>query len=278
MPTPTIQVLERALGLLQRLRLDEPVGSAQLIGDLDLPPSTAHRVMTTLRQHGFLLRVGRDRYFAGGSAAHALGIRLPPALLAEVAQPHLCALAKRTELIAQLGVLEDDMVTYLAKAGHRSRALFTREGMQLEAYCTGLGKILLAALSADRLEAYLANGPFVAITANTITDPAILREELVRVRERDYAEDREEIQLGLCCVAVPVRDPEGVLAALSVSGHRAAVRGFSENSLIEILRNTAASMQQQLFPKGALYARDVHSANGMELSNSYGSIIEAPKG
>lgn len=171
MPTPRVQVLEKAIGMLQRLRFDKPISSAELISDLGLPASTAHRVMTTLRQHGFLLRTGRDRYFAGGSAARAAGISLPSALLAEAALPHLRALGSRTGLTVQLGILEEDMVTYLAKAGHRSSALFTREGMQLEAYCSALGKVLLAALSYERLEEYLASGPFVAITSHTITDP-----------------------------------------------------------------------------------------------------------
>lgn len=249
MPTPPIKVLEKAIGILQRLRFDEPVGSAELISDLGVPASTAYRVMTTLRQHGFLLRVGRDRYFAGASTARAAGIPLPSALLAEAAQPHLRALARRTGLTVQLGILEEDMVTYLAKAGHRSGALFTREGMQLEAYCSALGKVLLAALSHERLENYLAAGPFVAITPNTITDPETMRAELGRVRERDFAEDRQEIQFDLQCAAVPVRGAGDILAALSVSGHPETVQGIGEKTLIKELRKTAATIEWQLFPQ-----------------------------
>ena len=74
-------------------------------------------------------------------------------------------LAKRTGLTVHLGVFEGDMVTYLVKAAGVTDVL-TQEGMQLEAYCSGIGKVLLAFLPLDEREQYLAGGPFVRLTAH----------------------------------------------------------------------------------------------------------------
>lgn len=72
-------------------------------------------------------------------------------------------------------MLENDMVTYLVREGAEARTIFSEENKQLEAYCSGIGRMLLASLPEPDREAYLAEGPFVALTERTITDPAELR-------------------------------------------------------------------------------------------------------
>jgi IclR family transcriptional regulator, acetate operon repressor len=246
--TPPVRTLDKALDIMERLRLDQASSFRELVDELDLPPATAHRIMATLRRRGFLLRTARDRYFAGTRLARSGGRALPPALLADVAKPHLASLARRLALTAQIGVLEDGMVTYLAKAEHRNQTLFTREGMQLEAYCSAIGKVLLAALPGEEREAYLGDGPFVAITPNTITEPDDLRRELRLVSEQSYAEDREEIQAELRCLAVPVNGPDGIIAAISVSGSGSSVPSGDMREHLATVRGTTRALEDQLFP------------------------------
>jgi DNA-binding IclR family transcriptional regulator len=139
------------------------------------------------------------------------------------------------------------MVTYLLKAGPAARTVFTREGTQLEAYCTGIGKVLLAALPVSAREEYLQSGPFVRLTANTLTDPQELRSELIVVGDRGYAEDNAEMDSDLLCLAVPVRWGEGdVIAALSISTRSTAKDSHALLTHLDALRTAANLLGNRL--------------------------------
>jgi IclR family acetate operon transcriptional repressor len=140
-------------------------------------------------------------------------------VLADASRSLLQRLARKLSTTVHLAVLEGEMVTYLVKAYGGGPDLLTRELIQLEAYCSGVGKVLLAHLDEAAREAYLDTGPFVALTAATITDPAAWRAELDRVRRQGFARDDAEVKESLYCIAVPLRGPDGrVVAALSASG------------------------------------------------------------
>jgi DNA-binding IclR family transcriptional regulator len=140
------------------------------------------------------------------------------------------------------------MVTYRIKTGEGAGSLFTRVGMQLEAYCSGIGKVLLAHLPEAQRRAYFAGGPFVALTTRTITDPTELEDELERVRIRGYAIDDGEIADGLVCVAAPIQAPDGqVHAAISVSRTNSADSSTGITDILECLRMTARQIEQAAF-------------------------------
>jgi DNA-binding IclR family transcriptional regulator len=184
-----------------------------------LPLSTAHRIIGVYLRSRMLVRAGNGRYAPGPRLA-ALAQHSRTAPLIAVARPKLRRLARQMGATAHLGILEDGMVTYLVKEHGGGTEILTREKNQLEAYCSGIGKVLLAHLSHDERESYLANGPFVPLTGNTITDPAALRAELLQIRRQDYARDNAEVDVRLFCLAVPVRDAVGqVRCAISVSCH-----------------------------------------------------------
>ena len=110
------------------------------------------------------------------------------------------------------------MVSYIVKEGDPDATLFTREAMQLEAYCSAVGKLLLAQLSDERLSEYLATAPFVALTPYTITEPDEIRRHLVEIRSAGFAVDDREVADDLVCIAVPVRlASDEVVAAISCS-------------------------------------------------------------
>jgi DNA-binding IclR family transcriptional regulator len=123
-------------------------------------------------------------------------------------------------------------------------------GAQLEAYSTGLGKILLAALPEDALEAIIHDGDLIPLTPFTITNRAVLRSELSKVRQQGYALDNQESSLNLRCVAVPVQDGDGtVIAAISASDDTQRMTG--DDRIIEArdaLLAAAAAIRQKLYP------------------------------
>lgn len=206
---------------------------AVIAAKVGLPKATAHRQATTLLHEGYLRRLPTGQLVAGPrlvTLAQAIDHRQ---VVVAAAAPVLHRLALKLRCVAQLGTLDNEMVTYRVKTGQAAGDFFTRVGLQLEAYCTGIGKVLLAHLPEREREAYLATGPFPALTANTITDPAALRVELELTRAQGYACDNEEIAEGLICYAAPVRiGVTEVVAAISVSTSLDVRRRNSDKAII----------------------------------------------
>lgn len=250
MTTPSIRSLEKALALLRQLARDGGVSSiSQVATEISLPLSTAHRIAATFERQGFVVRVKRGHFLPGPALLNLANTQTSDRMLAALGRPVVVKLARETRCIAHLGVLSAGMVTYLLKAGERKLPLFTREGTQLEAYCTGIGKVLLAALPKLELSDYLADGPFIRLTPNTIIDTNKLRRVLAAVRTQGYATDDSEMDTDLRCLAVPVRDSEGrVIAAMSISTSQHDVDLTDLRIHLETLRAAAGAVSRRLQP------------------------------
>ena len=246
--TPIIGALGRSLAMLEAVLAEREGRSVDAIArQLGLPRATAHRQVHSLLHEGYLVRFRSGQLTAGPRLMNLLQLVDNKQLIVAAAAPVLHRLAARVGSVVQLGTLENDMVTYRVKTGEGAGELFTKVGLQLEAYCTGIGKVLLAHLPKADREAYLANGPFPPLTENTITSPSSLRRELDEIYQRGFAVDSEEIAPGLFCLAVPVRGPDqSVSAAISISRllpHEAA----SENpSLLEIMQDSTREIERNL--------------------------------
>lgn len=247
--TPQISSLKRTLAMLEAVIADDGYSNlAELARKIGMPPATAHRQVTTLVAECYLMATGGGRHVAGARLLGLLHRLDEKQIIANVAAPLLHELAARVRSVVQFGTFENDMVTYRIKTGRGANALFTRIGMQLEAYCSGIGKVLLANLPMAEREAYLAGGSFVALTERTIVEPARLREELDAVRAQGFAIDDEEVALGLRCMAVPLRRSDGrVLAAISVSQALSSRGRLDDVPLRALLTETAQAIERQAF-------------------------------
>lgn len=211
--------LDKSLSLLVRVIEDgRDCPSLSALADAaDLPISTAHRLLGGLERAGLIAQLGRHRYVGGPVLWRLAQLQLTPnQILAEAARPILSELSRRTRRITHLGILEDGMMTYLLKEGDADGAAVSQPDMQLEAYCSGVGKALLAHLPQDDFDAYLATAPFVALTPATIISSGTLRAELAVTRERGYALDQGEMFDGFICIAIPIRIGDRVVAAISL--------------------------------------------------------------
>jgi len=185
---------------------------------IDMPVSTAHRQVATLVAQGYLATARGGHHIAGPRLISLLHLLDEKQIITNVAAPLLDQLATELRTVVQLGTFESDMVTYRIKTGEGSAGLFTKVGMQLEAYCSGIGKVLLAHLPQAQVDGYLAGGPFPALTPHTIIDPVGLLHELEKVRTQGFALDAEEIAEGMFCIAAPICSSEGqVPAAISAT-------------------------------------------------------------
>ena len=128
-------------------------------------------------------------------------------------------LASATEETVHLAVLDHHEVIYLRKYESAPPvALYSRIGRRAPAYCTGVGKVLLAYLQDSELTAFLQTIRLERFTKNTITDKAFLQAELAKIRQQDYAIDNMEHEDGIYCIACPIREHTGeVIAATSVT-------------------------------------------------------------
>jgi IclR family transcriptional regulator, acetate operon repressor len=247
--TPHIRSLKRTLSMLEAVIADGGHGSVSgLARQIGMPIATAHRQVTTLVAEGYLTLSGGGQHVAGPRLLGLLHRLDEKQIVANIAAPALHQLAGQVRSVVQLGTFENDMVTYRIKTGRGASDLFTKVGMQLEAYCSGIGKVLLANLPMHEREAYLAGGPFVALTERTIVEPDRLREELDAVFERGYAIDDEEIAPGLRCMAVPLRNSAGtVVAAISVSQALSSRSRPKDPELLKMLAETAFEIEREAF-------------------------------
>lgn len=194
-----------------------PQTIAQLSMRTGIPRAAVRRCLHTLRQLGYV--ESESNNFSLRPKILTLGYAyLAATPLAVAAQPCLNGISKAIGESSSLAVLEDDQVLYVARAATaRVMSVSLSAGSRLPAYCTSLGRVLLAALPDADLDAYLARTELAPRTEHTITDAAALRQVLADVRRDGYAVIDEELELGLRSIAVPVRGASGrVLAALNV--------------------------------------------------------------
>lgn len=180
-----------------------------------LPMSTTHRHVAAMVRGGALARRGDGRY-AVGRLIWNLGLLAPAQTgLRQAAEPFLHDIYGATLATVHLAVREGDQVLYLDRlAGHASVPVVSRVGRKLPLYATGVGKVLLAHAPEDVRHRVLAS--LRRITPYTVVQASRLQEQLNRVIRDGYATTVEEMTLGACSVAVPIRRGSEVVAALGI--------------------------------------------------------------
>jgi IclR family KDG regulon transcriptional repressor len=212
--------VDKAVSLLSCFGEDAStgVGVSELARRAELSKSTAYRVLTMLERNGLVERIGSN--YRLGDQLHRLGRSVYPAALDHVRDlliPFLAALYERTHQTVHLAALHGTDVVYLGKLyGPRAVRSPSRIGGRVPAYCTAVGKAMLAH-NASAAALTLA-APLRPWTARTVTDADALAAQLNDIRRYGLAQDDEEAQLGLRCIAVPVLARDGrPVAGLSVS-------------------------------------------------------------
>ncbi len=238
-----VQSLSRALGLLEHLAAAERgISLTDLAKRARLAPSTTHRLLATLDQHGFAeLDTERGLWFVGVRTFVVGNAFLTHRDFIASARPFMRRLMEESGESVNLGILDDGEVVFLSQVecGEMMR-IFVRLGGRVPAHASGVGKALLAALSEADVNDILEQRGLQRFTDNTLDARAILREDLASVRGRGYAYDDEEHAVGLRCVASTLHDELGApLAAISLSGPRARITDRRVDVLGRLVRDTA---------------------------------------
>ena len=224
------QSLERGLAILGCFTPKRPVlGIADIADELGMSRSTTHRYVITLVALGFLEQ-GASRKYRLGLRVTDLGMSaLNSTGLREHAHPYLEELRQRTSYTVSLAVLDGADILYIDRVrsfrrGQNMVELDVHAGSRMPAYCTAMGKLLLANLPDAAQRELLTSLKLTKRGPNTISTKKALREELEQVHEGSFAVNDEELAAGLYAIAVPVRDQASeVVAALGLTAPSALI-------------------------------------------------------
>ncbi|AWB47271.1 IclR family transcriptional regulator [Gemmobacter aquarius] len=233
-----------------------PVRFTELLEQSAYPKATLYRLLQTLTHQG-MLAYDPDRQ------TYSLGVRLvrlahaawATSSLAPIARPYLDELSGETGETIHLAQMDNGQVLYVDKRNAlKPVEMFAQAGKVGPAYCTGVGKAMLAFLPDEAVERVIQRQSFHSFTAQTLDSPEKLWAELRAIRSRGYAFDREEHEPGIICCAAPILTKAGrVIGALSVTSTTArttiAALGAVSGRIRETAAKIAAEAESWRFPE-----------------------------
>ena len=226
-PNGTNLSVQRALGVLTLFAEHGPVLRVGEVAKLcGLGASTASRLLATLVDAKLLERDAAGSFHLGSAVITLAGVALNRSPLYREARTVAYEISQDTGLGVNIAELRDGHVFYLLHFdGRLATRSYTLMGRRNPLHATGMGKCLLADLSAAERTRLIGPGPFDSYTAQTLTDAASLDEQLRLVRARGYATEHQELALSRACVAAPIRGRgNATVAAISISGPLSALR------------------------------------------------------
>src|SRR4249919_2613053 len=255
------QSLERGLAILSAFKPATPeLGISELARVLGLTRSTSHRYVATLARLGYLQQNPQSRKYRLGPRVLDLGFSAINSMeLRQIAATHLQQLSDETGHTVNMGVLDGIDIVYIercrsSQVGQREIDLNLHVGSRLPAYCTSLGKVLLAFLPEEQRCGLVDRVEFVQRGPNTVSGKTALLSELAEIRVRGVAVNNEELASGLRSIAVPVRSQAGeAVAAINMAVHRSMM---SMEDLVDrlspALERTASEVSARLGHRPAL--------------------------
>lgn len=242
--------IAKAFALLEEFSVEKSRwGVRELAQKLNANQSTTYRLMATLEGLGVLRKDPQTDKYSLGLKLFELGQRVPlfEALVSKT-HPALERVAEEITETVHLGIFHQNQVFMVDKVeSPMGLMLNSTIGTYSPAYCTSIGKMLLAHLSSTALSDYLSRVSLEGKTPFTLTKKEDLLEELKRIKSQGYAIDRQEFELGLTCVGVPVFNQEGkMVSALSAAGPEMRFREEAIEEYVAILAGGAEAIQQKI--------------------------------
>ncbi|WP_305044662.1 IclR family transcriptional regulator [Geoalkalibacter sp.] len=216
-----IQAVSHALDLLEQFHDDvDELGVTELSKRLKLHKNNVFRLLATLESRGYIEQNKATENYRLGLKALELGQTFIKQMgLLRQAKPILEKIVERCNETAYVAIFKEGYIVYLDVVETTLTVrVVSRVGSRMPAYCTAAGKVHLAFMSDEEIDGLLPR-TLKSYTANTLTDRDKLRAQLRDVAAKGYALDDEELDLGVRCVAAPIRDyTRRIVGAISVSG------------------------------------------------------------
>lgn len=253
--TPSIQSLDRGLIILEAVaRSSEPVSLGELTNILGIDRSSVFRLANTLKRRGFLAYPAGRKDFVLGPSIWRLSHQYDwGTMLIRVSHEQLKLLANQTNETAHLAIREGKQALFIDHAATNNIiAVSGQTGELVPLYCTAHGKALLADFDKKELKGLFGATALKAHTPKTVTSLDRLAGVCALIKERGYADDEEEFQLGIRCIAAPIRAEGGVV--VGSIGISAPVMRFGKerhDTLAKQVRDIAEQIQFLLSSQSA---------------------------
>ena len=237
-----LEVLDHVAGF------GRPARFSDLLDQSPYPKATLYRLLQTLVSQGMLsFDPDRATYSMGMRLVRLAHVAWAQSSLAPIARPHLDRLSAEVGETVHLAQMDHAQVLYVDKRNARDPIpMYSQAGKVGPAYCTGVGKAMLAFLPQTQVPQVLAQQSWHGFTPRTITSAAAMEQELTAIRARGYAFDNEEHEPGIICVALPILSSRGgVLGALSVTSTTARTSIAALEKLVPLVQSIAQTIAQE---------------------------------
>jgi len=244
-----VQSIDRALDIIEVLSDEnEGLGVTEIAARIGLHKSTAHRIITTMANRGYISKTEKGTYKIGLKLIECVSCYINSLELQTEARPYVARIVSELGLTSHLGVLDGTEVVYIEKMDVYSNIrLYSQIGLHVHAYSSSLGKCLLANYSAEEVRARMSGCSFIKFTDKTIGSVEELIEDLTRVRTRGWAADDEESESGHRCIGAPIFDYRGdIIAAISASGPTTVLTNEKMPAVAEFVKQQAMEISKSM--------------------------------
>lgn len=244
-----VKSIVKALGILELLDKENELGIGEISERLGLDKSTVHRLVSTLKQEGYIIQNANSKKYSNSFKLFEMGNNVVEKLgLRKIAQPYLEQISRITNETTNIAIIYDNNIMYIDRIESPATIkVDLRIGKRLPVYCTGLGKVMLAYMPKQKLEEILKNVKFIKYTKNTVENIQKLYEQLEKIREQGYCIDEEEYVEGLICVSAPIMNYRGdIIAAISIAVPKYRFdEGEKNTGFTNILKETAYNLSKE---------------------------------
>ena len=244
-----VRAIDRAFDIIELLaRAQGPLSLTEIVNSGGMCKTTAFRLLQTLCGRHYVEKDRDNRYAIGPKLVETASSHINGLELQTESKPILADLRRRLSLTVHLGILDGSDVVYLEKMDiYPTTRLYTQVGYRSPAFCSSMGKCLLACLSGSELEKALLTCRFERFTPHTITNFTDFKKHLKKVREQGWAMDNQEYLLEHRCVGAPVYDYRGdAIASVSASGTTAEITDEALPNVIAEVRDAAKQLSQRM--------------------------------
>ncbi|RLL43867.1 IclR family transcriptional regulator [Oceanobacillus piezotolerans] len=247
---PIIQSVERALKILDIFdERDRELSITEISRRMNLHKSTVHSLLKTLQVHRYIsqneenekYRLGLKLFERGNMVANNFDLR-------KVARKHLERLSATTNLTVHLVILDGQEGVYIDKVeGSGVTVVYSRIGRRVPIHTSAVGKSIISTKTDKELDQFLKNYQYTKQTPKSISSKEELLAEVNHVRTAGYSMDNEENELGIVCIAVPIKDYTGkAIAGISMSMPATKLTEEIKEYYVSILKEYSNSISQEL--------------------------------
>jgi IclR family acetate operon transcriptional repressor len=247
--TGSVQALERGLNLLAIIAEADGLSLTSIAQRAGIAPSTAHRILNTLKVSGFVhYDDAHDGYLIGAQAFRVGSAFLRNRKMVDAGRGTMRRLMETSGETVNMAIENDGYVVFISQMEcHQSIRAFHRPGARGPMHASSLGKAMLASMSEKAISQHLHRVGMPRLTARTVVDPDALLNELALVRKRGWAFDDQEQAEGLRCVGAAVYNEHGeVIGAISISGPTVRVTDERIGELGPMVKRAAAEVTERI--------------------------------